>query len=217
MSTKSTIDDLKAKLLGQVDSLKIRVLGQNNERLDLLVDSFNKLDANQQKLTLTGGIIAIFAFVILSFAIYFSNISSLKNDLSESFEAIRQLESLSGEFTQEQRKFDRLLSKVRSKTGSIRSYKSHFESLSRKEGVTLRSLNESAVKIPADNPLSDEMNEVKVDLEMDNISLPKILKFAIAIEKDGKYMKVSNLKIRNRYGTKLYFDTKMSIKGYKVK
>ena len=54
MSTKSAIDDLKAKILGQVDSLKIRVLGQNNERLDLLVDSFNKLDANQQKLTLTG-------------------------------------------------------------------------------------------------------------------------------------------------------------------
>jgi hypothetical protein len=217
MSTKSTIDDIKARILNQIDSFKIRIFGQNNERLDLLVDSFNKLDANQQKMALSGGIVAIFAFIILSFAIYFTNISSLKNDLSESFEAIRQLESLSTEHTKEKRKFDKLLSNVKSKTRGIRSFKSHFESLSRKEGITLRSLNESAVKISPENPLSDEMNEVKVDLDVDNISLPKILKFAIAVEKDGKYMKVSNLKIRSRYGTKLYFDTKMSIKGYKVK
>lgn len=217
MSSESKFDDLKTRLLSEIDQLKIRVLGPNNERLDFVIDSFSKLDQNQQKGVLAGLFATIFFFVFIAFWIYFAQVSTLKNNLSESFEAIRQLESLSGQFTKEEKTFDKLLTRVRSKTGSIGSFKSHFETISRKESVNISSLNEKIVKIADENPLSTEMNQVKVDVDVDNISLPKIMKYIVAIEKSDKFLKVSDLKIRSRYGTKLYFDTQMSVKGYKVR
>jgi hypothetical protein len=217
MSAETKFDELKSWFMGEIDQFKVRLFGENNERLDFLIDSFSKLDQNQQKGVVAGLFGAITLFVILAFGIYFSQVSSLKKNLSDSFEAVRQLESLSGEYTNEQRKFDKLLRRVKAKTGKLSSFKSHFESLSRRESVNIGSLNEKTVKIPDGNPLSSNMNEIVVDVKIDNISLPKILRYLAAIEKGGKYMKVSNLKIRSRYGTKLYFDTQIAVKGYKAR
>lgn len=211
------IDDLKTKLLGELDQLKIRMFGPNNERLDFLMDSFNKLDQTQQKGVIASLFIAVLGFVFLAFGIYFSQVSKLKTNLSESFAAIRQLEDLSVQFNQEEKRFDALLKKVQVATGDLGSFKSHFEQLSRTEAVKISSLNEKFTIIPDTNPLGKSMNEIKVDVDIDNVSLPKIMRYIVSIEKSGKFMKVSDLKIRSRYGTKLYFDTQMAIKGYKIK
>ena len=215
MKAEGKLEELKAWARGEVEQFKVRVFGENNERLDFVIDSFAKLDQKQQKSAVAGLFGVITLFVVMAFYIYFSQVSSLKANLSESFDALRQLETLSTEFTKEQKKYDKLLRRVKAKTGGLSSFKSHFESLSRKESVNLASLNEKSVKIPDANPLSRSMNEINVDIKLDNASLPRILRYLASIEKSGKFMKVANLKIRSRYGTKLYFDSQIAVKGYK--
>lgn len=211
------IEDIKARFQVQIDLLKVRIFGPNNERLDFLMDSFNKLDQARQRLVIFGVFAVIVSVVYGAFAFYFAQISQLKDDLSESYQAIRQLDELAGQFKVEEKRFDALVGRIRSKTSSINSYKSYFEGISKKEAVKISSLNDRPASLPELNPLSNYIDEVSIDIDVENVSLPRIMRYLVAIEKDGRYLRVSSLKVRSRYGTKLFFDSQMTIKGYKVK
>jgi hypothetical protein len=78
-------------------------------------------------------------------------------------------------------------------------------------------LNVQRNPLDADNPLGSKMQEVKVkDLRINNTSIPKVLNFLIEIEKANNYIRVQDLEIRGRFGTRLYFDTKLTARGYAV-
>jgi len=49
---------------------------------------------------------------------------------------------------------------------------------------------------------------------MPNISIPRLLSFLVEVEKSNKYLRVQDLQIRARYGTKLYFDSQAKVRGY---
>ena len=70
--------------------------------------------------------------------------------------------------------------------------------------------------LPVDNPLSEKAQEVKVEMRMPNISIPRLMSFLVEVEKSNKYLKVQDLQIRGRYGTKLYFDGQAKVRGYDV-
>lgn len=211
------LSEFKSKFLSQIDYLKVRIFGQNNEKLDFLIDSFNKLESGQQKGVLAIGFGLVIGFVIMAFAIYFSYVSSLRHNLNESFTAIRQLEGISSQYVLEKKRYKNLVNRFKRKSDKLGSLKSYFEKLSIQESVSIGSLNEKIMKINDDNSLSENMNEVKIEISADKISIPKLLEYVSEVEKGGNFLNVSDLKIRSRYGTKLYFDTKMIFKGYKLK
>jgi hypothetical protein len=214
MSVVATFAD---RLKGQIQvNLKVaqrRLFGANNEKLDFLMDSFYKLSANQRTAALSGSIGVVFLLVIMVFGLYFSLVSHLKNELSSSFAALHELQSKKAMYEQENRNFEKLVDMVERKTKQV-SLKPFFEKIANDQGVNIEGLSDSKSPLPADNPLAERFQEVRVEMRMPNISIPRLLSFLVEVEKSNKYLRVQDLQIRARYGTKLYFDSQAKVRGY---
>ena len=214
MSVVATFAD---RLKGQIQvNLKVaqnRLFGVNNEKLDFLMDSFYKLSSNQRTAALAGSIGVVFLLVVMVFGLYFSLVSHLKNDLSSSFAALHELQSKKAMYEQENRNFEKLVDMVERKTKQV-SLKPFFEKIANEQGVTIEGLSDSKSPLPADNPLAERFQEVRVEMRMPNISIPRLLSFLVEVEKSNKYLRVQDLQIRARYGTKLYFDSQAKVRGY---
>jgi len=46
-----------------------------------------------------------------------------------------------------------------------------------------------------------------------NISIPRLLNFIVEAEKGGGFIRVQDLQIRSKYGTKLFFDVTLKARG----
>ena len=210
----SILDPIKSSWNRFSDNLKSTIMGAHNERLDFLIDSFHKLQPTQQKVVLGGGLFFITLTVTLIIFGYFSQVNHLKKNLETSISALREVKALSSKLKGETQRFNGVIQDIAGKTGKLSSLKSFFEEISRNEEINIGTLNEKVVPLPEANLLSDHLKEIQVDISLDNISLPKLLKYMTALEKSGKNLNISHLSIRSRYETKLYFDSKISVRGY---
>lgn len=208
-------DKVKGSVLPALDLLKRRTLGANNERLDFVMDSFYKLSANQQTGVLAGVAGLVGLLVIGIFAIYFSRISALEAELNNGYEALQDLRILAEEYRQENGRLDWLTKTVDRKTSNLRP-KPFFEQKANQVGVTLEGLRSEEVEIPEDDPLSRSFKQININFRLTKISIPRLLKFLSEIEKSDKFLTTRNLKVRARFGDRLFFDAEARVSGYKV-
>jgi hypothetical protein len=208
-------DKIRGRTQGTINIIRRRLFGANNEKLDFLMDSFYKLNANQQTGVLAGIVAIIAVFVLGAFLLYFSQVNRLKDDLSNSFAALHELQALKAAYDIENKNFEKLVDVIQRKTKQT-SLKPFFEKIGNDLGVTIEGLNDQKAPLPGDSPLADKMQEVRVDMRLPNISIPRLLSFIVEIEKSNKYLRVQDLQIRGRYGTKLYFDAQVKVRGYDV-
>lgn len=208
-------DRIKEQVHGGVNQVRRRMFGANNERLDFLMDSFYKLNPSQRSVVLAGVVSAIGVFVLIAVVLYFSQVNRLKNDLSNSFAALHELQGLKTSYEVENKNFEKLVEVIERRTKQL-SLKPFFEKISQDLGVTLEGLNDQRSPLPTDNPLSDKVSEVRVDMRLPNISLPRLMNFLVEIEKSNKYLRVQDLQVRGKYGTRLYFDGQVKVRGYDV-
>jgi hypothetical protein len=206
-------DRIKEQLELGLTQVRKRLFGANNEKLDFFIDSFYKLSPNHRMGVVAGIIAAIALFVLLAFVLYFAQVASLKDDLSNSFKALHDLHSLKASYDVETSNFERLADTVERKTKQM-SIKPFFEKIANEQGVQLEGLNDQKTPLPADNPLSEKLQEVRVEMRLPNIAIPRLLAFLVEVEKSNKYLRVQDLQIRGRYGTKLYFDGQVKVRGF---
>jgi hypothetical protein len=206
-------DKIGGRLQGTVNVFRRRLFGANNEKLDFLMDSFYKLNPNQRTGVLAGVVALIGVFVLGAFALYFSQVNRLKDDLSNSFAALHELQALKAAYDIENKNFEKLVEVIQRRTKQT-ALKPFFEKTGNDLGVTIEGLNDQKAPLPVDNPLADKMQEVRVDMRLPNISVPRLLGFLVEIEKSNRYLRVQDLVIRGRYGTKLYFDSTVKVRGY---
>lgn len=208
-------DKIKGQFSGIFTLVRRRLFGANNERLDFFMDSFYKLSPNQRTGVLGGIVSVIGLFVLGAVALYFSQVHKLKQDLNDSFAALHDLQALKHSYEVESRNYDKLIDTIERKTKQV-SLKPFFEKTANDLGVTIEGLTDQKSPLAAENPLSEKVQEVKVEMRLPNISIPRLLSFVVEIEKSGKYLRVQDLQIRGRYGTKLYFDSQLKVRGYDV-
>ena len=196
-------------------SISQKVFGKNNENLDFILDSFYKLPPQQRDLFLGGFFAVIICCMLGLVGVYFSRVNSLQNEMNQSFSALSDLRRVIAKDSVNDKKYDYLVKSITKKTRNL-NYKPFFEKLSKKNNVTIKNLNvEKAESLPGD-PLAKEVQEYNIEMKIPKISLPKILKFLIDIEKSRKYLRVKDLKILGMYGTKLYFDVVLVVRAYSV-
>lgn len=215
----SAIASFSDKIRGQINTgfvfLRRRIFGANNEKLDFVMDSFYKLSSPQRAAVLTGAVGAIGLFVLSAVLLYFSQVSRLKSDLSNSFASLHDLHALKAAYDSENKNFEKLVDTIDKRTKQL-SLKPLFEKIANDLGVTLEGINDQRAPLPAENALSDRVQEVRVDMRLPNISVPRLLNFLVEIEKTNKYLRVQELIVRGRYGTKLFFDGTVKVRGYDV-
>lgn len=208
-------DRFKGSASGVLNVVRVRLFGANNEKLDFFMDSFYKLSPPQRSGVLAAFVALVGLFVLSAIGLYFTQVNALKNDLSQSFAALHELQSLKGQFDQESKNYDKLIDTIDKKTKG-QALKPFFEKIAQDLGVTIEGLSDQKVPLPGDNPLSEKVQEVKVDMRFPNISVPRLLSYLVEVEKANKYLRVQDLQIRGRYGTKLFFDAQAKIRGYGV-
>jgi hypothetical protein len=213
---KQLIEQLKDQWKSLADRLRMQVFGANNERLDFLMDSFYKLEPRQRVGVLAGVAGAIGFVIVAAFVFYISRVNALKTDLNNAFAALHELQELKAEYSVEDARFQRVLDQVQRKTADLQ-VKPFFEKVARDTLIQLEGLNVQKNPLDADNPLGGKVQEVKVkDLRINNTSIPKLLNFLTEIEKANNYIRLQDLEIRGRFGTRLYFDAKLTARGYSV-
>ena len=208
-------DKVKGQIQSVLMQVRTRIFGTNNERIDFLMDSFYKLNPNQR----TGVMAGVIGFVVLCvfglLMLYFSQVGQINSDLNNTFTAMHELRTLRTNYEIEDTKFEKLHDLITKRTRSLRM-KPEFEKIARNLGVTIDGVTEKKVPLASDNPLAEKLQEVHVDLRLGNISIPRLLNFLVDVEKSNKYLRVMDLKIAGRYGTRLFFDAQVKIRGYNV-
>ncbi len=215
VSTSEVTDRFKSIFQNQFNKVKVRLFGVNNENLDFLMDTFNKLNPNQQNAVLASGVGAIFFALIFAFYFYYAQVSLLENQLAGAFKDLRDLKALKAEEAAESEIFDKLVDNITRKTKDL-NLKPYFEKVSRSQNLPINNIGERSVEIDAANPLSKVMREIHVDMRLSKISIPKLLDFLTEVEKSEHYLRIQNLKITGIYGNKLFFDVDLLIRGYQI-
>lgn len=210
----SAFEDIQEKIKSSwaniTAELRKKVFGANNENIDLLVDTFYKLEPPQRNAVIGGGI-ALLGLVVFAFlALYFSQISALNRDLNRRFDALYEIKELKADYLREDKRFQNL-SEALSGAGSVR-IKPYFEKIANEQGVQISDISESRVPLPADNPLGAKFNEVKADVRLSKISIPRLLNFIVEIEKGEGFVRVQDIDIR-AVGTKLFFEVTLKARG----
>lgn len=216
MSMMSNVgEQIKGLVSPTLDTIKKKLFGANNERLDFFMDSFYKLSPQQQSGVIIGICSALVVFMLIAVFTYFSLVKGLERELDRGFNALQQLRSQSAEYRKEKENLSQLVKNVSDKTGDLRP-KVFFEKTAQTVGVTMEGLRDEVVAFPEDNAaLAQNFKAVNVEFRMPKISIPKLLKFVGEIEKSDKYLKVHSMQIRARYGDRLFFETNLKITGFK--
>ena len=212
------LDAVMSQIRGQWDNVvkevQAKILGANNERLDLIMDTFNRLNQQQRTMTLAGAGALIFLAISLAVLLYLTSVRSLQQDLEDSFAAIQELDTRKKDFQSEEARYNQLI-EMMSKQNAV-AKKPQLEKVSKEVGVDLEGLSESKVALPNENPLARKVQEAKLEMRLSNISVPKLLNFLVEVEKSNNLLRIRDLTVRGRYGTKLYFDSLVVIRGYTV-
>lgn len=212
----SALEDFQEKIRSSWSNftadLRKRVLGANNENIDFLVDTFYKLEPSQRNAVIAGGVAGLSLVVFGFLALYFAQINALNRELNRRFDALYEIRELKSEYQREDKRFQNLVDALMGGAGALR-IKPYFEKLANEQGVQLSDLSESRSELASDNPLREKFQEVKVEMRLSNISIPRLLNFIVEAEKGGGYIRVQDLQIRAKYGTKLFFDVTIKARG----
>lgn len=192
------------------------LFGVNNERLDFIMDSFYKLSPTHRNGVLAGLIGSVVLLVGSIVWLYFHQVHMLRKELNDGFKALHELQVRRGEYDREKKRFDRLVSQVSNKTRRL-NFKPLFERLANQQKARLEGLGEQNIPIAVEDPLSEKLRRVKVDVTFPEISVPRLLNLLSEIEKANDYLAVEDLEVRSRFGTKLFFSANVKVRGFKAK
>ncbi len=191
------------------------LFGANNEKLDFVMDSFYKLNPQQRNLALAGSAGGLAFIVIIVLAFYFASVSRLESELNDGFAALYRLQSLKKDYAAENKNFDALIDSVQRKTQSV-ALKPLFQKIAETTKVNLQDIQEKTSDLPADSALAEKMKYANVQVSFNKISIPRLMKFLVEIERSKSFLTVSDLEVRARYQDALYFDVDAKIRGYSV-
>jgi hypothetical protein len=194
------------------------VFGKQNARIEYLMDSYFKLPPEGKSGVVAGGIALGILLVVGIIAMYLAALSSLQTKLDVAFEATNKLREIHSAHIVTNQRFKDLDERLNTAS----------------QGLVLISILEKKAKdleipatgfpaqvpttdLPTTNPFNDKYQTAKVEFRASNISLKKIIEFIIAIESTPHLLRVSSLKIRSLYQTKLFFDATFEVEATQSK
>jgi Tfp pilus assembly protein PilO len=90
---------------------------------------------------------------------------------------------------------------------------SFIEDLANREGIREKIGSVKPKKIP----LNDDYDESSVEIQMDNITLPKFVDFSYKVEHSGHLLKVKRLRIKTRYDDRNLLNVTLQVSTYENK
>lgn len=194
--------------------LRSAVFGNQNERIEFLMDSYFKLTPEWRSAVIVGGAFSGFIVIAAIISLYVAALGSLQNNLDQAFEATNQIKNLKNSYLVTKQKFNDLEQKLESANQNLMLI-SVLETKSKDLGLNASGFPPQlpTTDLPANNPLSAKYQSAKVEFRVSNASLKKIVDLVVAIENLPHMLRVTSLKIKGLYQNKLYFDATLEVEG----
>jgi hypothetical protein len=190
------------------------ILGRQNERIEFLMDSYFKLSPEGRTTVLVGGILGGVVFVIAVIALYVMALGNLQNKLDQAFSSTNKLRELQQSYAIADAAYTSLERQVTAANEGLVLI-SVLEQKSKELGLTASGFPPQLPRtdLPANNPLSKNFQNAKVEFRLSNSPLKKIIELVTAIESTPHLLRVTSLRIRALYQNKLYFDANLEVEG----
>lgn len=190
------------------------IFGRQNERIEFLMDSYFKLPPEGRTAALVGGFFLGTLFLIGIIALYLAALTGLQGRLDQAFEATNKLREAHTAHSINKQKFTDLEQKLQAANQGLVVI-SVLEQKAKELGLATSGFPPQlpVSDLPANNPLSANYQNAKVEFRVSNVSLRKIVDFVIAIESTPHMLRVSSLKVKALYQNKLFFDATFEVEG----
>ena len=208
-------EKIKETYSSYLNIIRIRIFGKNNEKIDFIIDSFYKLPPEKRTLSLAVAVVFALGLFVGVLSLYFERSNQLDNDLDISFKSYSQLQSKKVEYNVERKKLDNFIFLLESKNDSLR-IKPYFEKISKLNNIEIKDIKEKDVESDLSDPFFEKVTEVLVEMKLPKISIPKLMGFLVDVEKSNYFFRIKDLKIKGLYGNKLYFDSRVSFRTYRI-
>lgn len=196
-----------------IKSAKTLIFGENNSRLDYLIEKFYQLNHERRSMIIFISIISAIILFILVILIYTIFLFSWQNKLNNAFYNMNMLHEFKNPYTVVHKDFQELINKISNANANI-SMVSVLEQKAKELGIkTSISGNSNPIitKFPNQNPLAEHFHKETIELKLSEVSLKKIIEYINAIEHMPNKFKVIKFHLISNTSLKLYFDVILTI------
>lgn len=197
-----------------IQTLKTVIFGENNSRLDYLIENFYRLNHERRSLIIVSSIVSSLVLFILTIIIYLLGLFSLQGKLSSAYSNSSSLKEIKPAYVAVQTSFDDLSSGIKS-TNSNLSLTNLLDQKAKDLGIQASGFPLKPVlsKFPNQNPLAQHFQKASVDFKLSGVSLKKMMEYINSIEQMPNKLKVSKFRLISITEAKLYFDVLLTVES----
>ncbi len=198
-----------------VSNIKDLIFGENNSRLDLLLDYFFSLRQEKRARIVIYSIFTVILLTILAIVIYFIALHNLQKKLEISINNVTELNKIQPAYLSINQEFTRVTDILKS-NNQFSSISSKLDQKTKDLDVNTNQIPDKPilVDLPSSDPLSSQFQKAQISYKLLNISLRKMINYINTIEQMENRFKVTKLEIHQKFGTKLYFDASITVEVY---
>lgn len=198
-----------------VENAKLKLFGENNSRLDYLVDHFYSIRPRKRaKIVFYSIIGSVIAFFLLVF-VYFWSLHSLQKQLEDAIADTNVLQTLKAPYTQIQGQFSQITSSLQS-SNQPSQIVSALDQKAKSMDIQTSNLSGTPplIGLPSSHPLAKQFKKARIEFSLSNVSLKKIIEYVRAIQEMPNKYRVTKLDISQIFGTRLYFNVNLIVECY---
>lgn len=198
-----------------VSRLKVVLFGENNSRLDYLIDHFYGIRPRKRaKIIFYSLVSALFLFIFF-IILYFWELHVLQRDLDHAVADTNQLQALKIPYSGIQNQFLQIESGLKS-SNQMSQVVSALDQKAKSMEIQTADLPSTPplVRLPANHPLASQFQKARIEYRLVNVSIKKIVEYIKAIQEMPNKYQVVNVDITQIFGTRLYFNVALVVECY---
>lgn len=170
------------------------------------------LSQRERKILIAAGVVFALLLVYLGLDSLLRGYDELDRDIAKQERDLVTLGRLSAQYQDTRRQLTQIKAKL-DQTQKGFSVLSFIEDLANKENIRE---NIGSMK-PKKLPVNEQYEETLVEIQMDNVTLPKLIDFIFKIENSGHLLKVKRLRIKTRYDNRDLLYVTLQVSTYRNK
>ncbi|APJ03000.1 hypothetical protein [Silvanigrella aquatica] len=197
-----------------LQSTKTFIFGENNQRLDYLIENFYRLNHERRSLIILASIATGVIFFGLSILFYLIGLFSLQSNLNSAYSNTYSLKELKAPYMAIQGNFDELVNGIKSSNDNL-NLNSLLDQKAKELGIQASNFpsKPTITKFTSQSPLAEQFQKESIDFKLTGVSLKKTMEYLNAIEQMPNKLRVAKFRILSITDAKLYFDVLLTVEG----
>lgn len=212
----SLFQSLKENLEHLRDQIQIRIFGENNSRLDKILNAYYNLREEKRNSVRTAGIVGVLVCLCLVMGMYFYGLFALQMRLNHATDTYLKIQEMKPNFLAIQAEYSKLTSQFE-KANQPQMLVSTLGQVANNLNLKIDTLGPQSttlVDLPRTSVLSNQFQKAKINFQITGISLRRLTEFLTAVYQLPNKFTLTKLEILQVFGNKLYFDVSLSMEAY---